>query len=176
MGVAKSELWSTGCLGRTAREEHESAKVYSARMMGRGLSDVELSVAAAARHIGITTQLLAQKLDPENGNKIPSLADWMCLPPLAKRRVFELMAESINAAVVDVPADDASVSDLQLAADAQREHSEAACAFGGAVADGKFSTDDADKLERQSLESVNQNLRSIARARSVKAARGRSVR
>jgi len=176
MGVAKSAASATECLTRTPREFHESAKVRSAHVVGRAFADVNIAVAAVARALGVSTQLIAQMVDPEDSQKNFRLADWFCLPPLAKRRLIELLAEDIGCALVDVPADDASVGDLQLAADAQREHSEAACAFGGAVADGKFSTEDADQLERQSLESVNQNLRSIARARSVRAARGRSVR
>jgi hypothetical protein len=130
------------------KADRERRKSIVARSLSRALAAVGASQSMVAATLGLSTTGFARLLDGE-ANHALTVADALGLPPLVRRHIADLLAESLGCVLAEVPAAVGAETDLALAIDAQRETHEALAAHLSAIADGHITRAEAVGLQRE---------------------------
>lgn len=130
------------------KADRERRKNIVARALSRALAVVGASQSMVAATLGLSPTGFARLLDGESSHAL-TVADAIGLPPLVRRHIADLLAESLGCVLAEVPAAVGAETDLALAIDAQRETHEALAAHLSAIADGHITRAEAVELRRE---------------------------
>lgn len=119
-----------------------------ARAVSEGLAECAQADTWIAAQLSAKRSHVARWRDPGSGQSIPG-AQILGLPPLARRRVIEVLAISLGCALAELPAASSVGNDLALAIALQRETSEAVSSLLAAIADGAITRIEATPARRE---------------------------
>jgi hypothetical protein len=157
---------------RTVRHDREDARAQVSRLVA-SIPQVGVSYTAMAQCLGINHQRVSKMADVNYPTVNMTIADAVCLPPLARIVVARALAKLCGCTLVaDIDVDTAD-ADMRAIADAHRESAEAISAAMMAIADGKATADEARAVEREVEQAIVSLYRMLSVARQWVASRGK---
>ena len=116
------------------RARRDRRKVAAARLFASALHKANAFVSDVARALSVSETRVRQWQDPESGMSLP-LADLLALPRPVALPIVEVLAESLDKRLVDLP----SVTDDETASEFAREISQTSSGAISAILDESAS-------------------------------------
>lgn len=125
-----------------------------AKALSRGFAETRATQQQLAADLDTRPSRVRAWMDPHSSESVPS-AQLLGLPPVVRRPVVALLAESLGCALVDLPDPEAGErARLAGAAAAAKESGEAVARLVSAAASDTLTDGEADAIERECSEAI----------------------
>jgi len=139
---------------RTAKQDREDAREWVSRLIASIPQDAGVSYSAMARSLTINHQRVSKMADVNYPTVNVTVADVVCLPPVARVVIVRALAELCGCTLVANPDMDSPNEDLRMIADAHRETAETIALALASCADGRVSVDEAVAIKREAKQGM----------------------
>ncbi|MBK8173158.1 MAG: hypothetical protein IPK60_22885 [Sandaracinaceae bacterium] len=134
---------------QTIKQVREGARVIASRIVASIPSLAGVSYTAIGESLGINHQRASKMADPQYASVNITVADVLCIPPLARAVVVRALAHESGGEFIPWPDTNETNRDLRLIASLQRESSEVVATLLDACANGHVSVSEAAAIRKE---------------------------